>query len=348
MANEQSPGRHRPDAQHPQALPPPYGIFDLSPVLQLEPGPFGRIRCCHLECERMLIPPSRGRAGEVCPDHGIRTHKSATFSYRDPTRNSIVAPDLVSRILRNPFKFSCMFHLENSEDMLVLNTFRSLQQANALHLVARLMTGLDVEEQPRLFLWGLELTDDTLQPWDLLIAARRRFESNLPVDRPATEPDIVLFHPGRYLLLCEAKFTSPNPIYTDGPRKDPQSLTKAELLSIYDDPVCRMIDAEKARQADSVAYQMFRNVQFAQWMARQDSTTTRPFFCNLTRQLAENATFEQFFRLVRPEFGSCVVHVFWEQVFVLTALTGGRLHRLRRYLLTKTANLRPAFQLGYF
>ena len=97
--------------------------------------------------------------------------------------------------------------------MLSFNVFRSFQEARCLHLVARFLTGQDIDAEPRLFLWGLELTDDSLQPWDLLIAARQRFESHLPVKRPATEPDIALFQPSRFLILCEAKFCSENPVY---------------------------------------------------------------------------------------------------------------------------------------
>jgi hypothetical protein len=66
---------------------------------------------------------------------------------------------------------------------------------------------------------------------ELLIAARKRFESDLPVERPYTEPDIMLHLPGRYLVLLEAKFTSPNTTYARGPRKDSQSLTLDELCA---------------------------------------------------------------------------------------------------------------------
>src|SRR5208282_1292283 len=84
-------------------------------------------------------------------------------------------------------------------------------------------------------------------PWDLLIAARQRFEANLPVNRPWTEPDIALYLPGRYLILIEAKFTSPNPAYENGPQKDPKSLTKDELLDIYQDSALTILDVERTR-----------------------------------------------------------------------------------------------------
>jgi hypothetical protein len=61
----------------------------------------------------------------------------------------------------------------------------------------------------------------------------KRLESNLPVERPLAEPDNALYLPARYLILIEAKFTGPNPFYTDGPRRDAHSLTKEEPLNIY-------------------------------------------------------------------------------------------------------------------
>ena len=72
--------------------------------------------------------------------------------------------------------------------------------------------------EPFLYLWGICLTEDAFDPMELLIAARKRFESNLPVERPYTEPDIMIHLPGRYLILIEAKFTSPNTTYASEDR----------------------------------------------------------------------------------------------------------------------------------
>jgi hypothetical protein len=148
-------------------------------------------------------------------------------------------------------------------------------------------------------------------------------------------------------VLCEAKFTSPNPVYIRGPRKDAQSLTLGELTSIYFDPALAMLDNAKVEAADRIAYQLFRNVRFAEHMARLDGPTTKPYFVNLTRHGAENDTFSHFFRLVQPRYAPQVRHVFWEQLFVLAGLVGTRLNHLRRYMVGKTAGLRPAFNLGY-
>jgi len=328
--------------KHPHDARMPYGIFELHPTLITDPGPPLRVRCCVKECDQFLIPPSRTFPGEVCRNHGIRTHRSATYSYIRHERNIITARDVAIRIASHEFKYECRFHLEKSEDALTFNTFRSFMEARYLNYLGRYITGLDIAEEPRLFLWGIE-QDEALTPFELLIAARKRFESHLPVQRPMTEPDIMLYLPGHFLVLAEAKFTSPNPVYTPGPRQDAQSLTVDELLAIYDDPLCLMIDMERARRAGSIAYQMFRNCQFASWMAHYATPGTRPYFANLTRRGHENDSFNAFTQLVRPEFIGQVNHIFWEDLWVIAGLAGGRLSLLQEYLLRKSSNLLPAF-----
>jgi hypothetical protein len=227
--------------------------------------------------------------------------------------------------------------------MATFNLYRSFQEAGHLNYIARLITGLAVEEEPILYLWGLDLSDDSCQPWDLLEAARERFERRLPVKRPLTEPDAGLFLNGHYLILNEIKLCSPNPVYRDGPRKDSQSLTKKELLNIYSDLACPMLDMEKAQTVDAIPYQMWRNLQFASWMAYHAAPGTKAYFANLVRRGFDLHTFQQFTELVRPQYRGRVTQIHWEDMFVLAGLAGGKLLRLQDYLLTKTVNLQPAF-----
>jgi hypothetical protein len=326
----------------------PLGTLDLDPNVQFDPGPPLRIRCFVSGCNHYLIPPARGRRGETCPTHGITCSRSPTYVYADVRRNIITARDLLAdRIVGHPFKVeSWRFGNERGEDALSFNLFRSFQEARCLNLIGRYVTGLDAEEEPRLYLWGLDLTDDSLRPWDLLIQARKRFERRLPVKRPKTEPDVGLFLPGQYLALLEAKFCSPNPFYPNGPRKDAQSLTKDELLDRYADVTLRYLDRQRAVQADRVYYQLWRNAVFAEFMAHLAGEGTQGYFANLTRRGCENASFSHFQGMVRPEFLGRVSHISWEDLFVLAGLSGGRLGTLQEYLLTKTANLLPAFHFG--
>jgi hypothetical protein len=231
--------------------------------------------------------------------------------------------------------------------MLSFNVFRSFQEAGLLNYIGRHITGLDEEDEPRLFLWGIELSEDSLRPWDLLIGARERFERQLPVKRPYTEPDIGLYLPGRYLILIEAKFTSPNSYYADGPRKDSQSLTKNELLDIYSDRSLRYLDQELAAASESVFYQLWRNVVFSEWMARKAQAGTQAYFANLTRRFCETESFNHFRVMLRPEFAGRVAHICWEDLHVIASLGGSRLSILQEYLLTKTANLLPAFDFDF-
>lgn len=328
-------------------IPPPFGVIDLNPTIVSDLGPPPRIKCFVSGCDHMVRPPTRKYRGEVCPVHHIRCHQSGTYSYPDVRRNTVVAHDLLAtRIVGHEAKFeSHRLGSEKAEDTLSFTVFRSFQEARMLNYLARFITGRAEEEEPHLFLWGIEM-NDTLRTWDLLTAARNRFERKLPVKRPLTEPDIALYLPTRYVLLIEAKFTSPNTAYQDGERKDAQSLTKNELLTIYSDRHLRMLDRKIANAAERVYYQLWRNVTFSEWMARAAGDGSTPYFCNLTRRGYENDSFDEFRTMVRPEFAGRVSHVYWEDLFTLAGLGGGRLSDLQQYLLNKTANLIPAFDFA--
>jgi len=328
----------------------PFGTHDLDPQVVVLGSCPRRVRCYVRGCQQVLRTPTRDDGGEVCPEHGIRCHYSsygATYGYADVRGNAIVSPDLLAtRIVGHPFKFeSDRLGLERSEDMLSWNVFRSLQEAGCLGMIGRLITGDTTPAEPLLLMWGILLSDDALRPWDLLIAARNRFESALPVQRPFTEPDIALWLPGRYLILIEAKFTSVNMYYERGLRKDTQSLTLDELLEIYHDPNLRILDHDTARKQSRVYYQLWRNTVFAEWMAREDHPATKAYHVNLVREGYEEASAAEFHGLVRPEFTDRFQRITWEQIYLMLA-NNGRLSRLCRYLETKTAGLVRAFNLG--
>jgi hypothetical protein len=262
-------------------------------------------------------------------------------------RNIIVAADaLTQRIIGHPFKHETdRFGLEKSEVALSWNVFQSLREAGVLREVAAWMTGLVFPEEPRLYLWGLRLDDASVAPWDLLIGARDRFENDLPVDRPLTEPDIALHLPGRYLILIEAKFTSPNTFYEEGPRRDPWSLTKDELVGIYQDPTLKILDVALAQGAHRIHYQLWRNMVFAEWMALADGPGTRAYHVNLTRIGHEQESCAEFRQFVRPGFAGRFIHRTWEEIDDLWAARVPELSRLHHYLVMKTAGLVPAFRL---
>lgn len=325
----------------------PYGVHDLDPEILQVPGAHGRLRCFVRGCHHVLRTPNRkGFSGEACPVHGIRCHNSVTYSYANPCRNIIAAPNVFERhVVNNPFKYeSHRFGLEKSEDAVTWNVFRSFQEAGMLAHVGEMLTGERTPIEPHLYLWGLDLTEDRFEPWPLLVAARERFESNLPVKRPKTEPDIALHVPGRYLVLIEAKFTSPNTCYERGPRKNDKSLTLDELRSIYDDDGLEILDRRRAQAAPRVYYQLWRNTVFAEWMAKLDHPATRAYHVNLVRRETEEASAREFHAMVADGYQERFRQITWEALYQAT-VGQRRLRLLQRYFETKTARLRKAFQV---
>ncbi len=199
-------------------------------------------------------------------------------------------------------------------------------------------------EEPDLYLWGIRVTDDSFRPWDLLIAARERFESTLPVDRPLTEPDIALHLPGRYLILIEAKFTAQNRWYNRGPRFDKESLTLEELIEIYSDDQLQLLSVKGDCDRDRIYYQLWRNTIFAEWIARQDSSRTKAFHINLVRKGYDESSAREFSSLISSQYSDRFRQCYWEDVYRwLPDLE--RLNGLRSYMRQKTANLRAALRL---
>jgi hypothetical protein len=327
----------------------PYGLGDFSEQILSSPGN-NEVRCYVKDCDRWLKPPRRGERGTVCPEHGITCFHSSsgnTVGYRDVRRNMIASPDLMAtRIVGHPFKYeSHRLGLERSEDALTWNVFRSLQEAGQLAQLAQRITGDSCGFQPYLMLWGIDCSENTFEPWDLLVQGRRRFESRLPVDRPFTEPDIAIFLPGRYLILIEAKFTSFNTAYHRGPRKNASSLTLEELINIYADDQLIILDRALATRRERIYYQLWRNLVFAEWMARQDHPDTKAFHVNLVRAEQDEESAAEFAELVRPEFHERFQRWTWEQLHQLFS-PEPKLSRMRRYLENKTAGLKPAFRLS--
>jgi hypothetical protein len=322
----------------------PYGTSELDPSIHSDPAT-GRIRCFVSGCPHWLEPPARKRMGQVCPDHGILCHSSGTYSYANVRRNIIADPEIVaSGSLGHAGKFETgRFGQERSEDALSWNVFRSLQDASLLHEVAALMTGERFSREPNLYLWGIRLTGDGLEQWGLLTAARRRFEGNLPVRRPLTEPDIALHLPGEYLILIEAKFTSANTFYIKGPRCRPADLTVDELLTFYRDPALHILDWDAADCRQRIHYQLWRNMVFAEWMAHEENHATRAYHVNLVRAGFEEQVAAEFGGLLRNDFQGRFKRATWEELYGLACGQRDRLGLLCQYMETKTQKLKKAF-----
>jgi hypothetical protein len=331
-------------------MTPPLGHAEIQERLEIHPQRSTHARCFVRGCDQWLRLATRQQHGEPCPVHGIRLHKSKTYSYARAEQNMIAGRDLYrQRIDNHPFKVDTLkLGNENSEDALSWNVFRTLHEARKLGQLVQLLVGEESPIEPQLYLWGLQICDDSGEPWSLLIKARERFEQRLPVDRPKTEPDIAIHLPGRYLILIEAKFTSPNTFYEHGPRKDSKSLTLQELRTIYQDPDNQILDYGLAAQQSRIFYQLWRNMTFAEWMARHDHPHTRAYHLNLVRQGYEAESATEFATLVRPEFQNRFQQWTWEHLYhwmVESCSEHPQIQTCANYLQNKTANLKPAFQL---
>ena len=325
----------------------PFGVGDLDKKLKRSRRT-GAVCCPVRRCAHWIEPPARKKGtGQPCPDHGIYVHRSGTYRYANPADNVIVDREFFNRyILGNGFKYEThRLGMERSEDTLSFNVFRSLQRLGLLSEVAELCAGTRPSQEPTLYLWGLEIASDSVRPWDRLVEARERFESDLPVNRPLTEPDIALHVPGEMLILIEAKFTSGNTVYRRDKKTKLLDLTLDQLVNIYSDQSLKIMDFDRARRRDSGYSQLHRNMVFAEFMARRDAPTTRAYHVNLVREGFEEGACEGFLDVVRHEYHDRFEQITWEQVYQVIEKRRPRTDHLCRYLEQKTERFRPAFRV---
>lgn len=325
----------------------PFGVDELDSLVHDDPQN-NRIRCFVRGCSHWLSPPARGgKGGQSCPDHGIYCHKTGTYRYKDIFRNIIVDADRFSVAVHgNSAKFdTARFGMESSEDALSWNVFRSLKEAGLLAKLVRELIGESSDQQPTLWLWGLDADARPPRFWDLLTRARDQFEKQLPSEKPLTEPDIALHVPGEYLVLIEAKFTSKNPIIERNNPNPRDRMSLAELIKSYAAPNLRIVDRPLAERADAVPEQLWRNLVFAEAMAADDGPSTRAYVVNLVRDESEPDSAKLMNSLIHPEFQSRFRRATWEQLFRFASGHRPATDRLCRYLKNKTARLRPAFRI---
>jgi len=325
----------------------PLGIADLRSRSEIEKIDAEHVRCYVRGCDQRLRVHRRDSPGDYCRQHDVRCYLSTagpTFEYRDPEQNLIIGrEEFTTYVRRNPFKYeSHRFGLERSEDALSWNFFLGLWQCDLLPWFVFETTGVLIARQPRLFLWGLEVSRATWEPWALLVQARKHFESNLPVDRPLTEPDAAILVPGQLLMLIEVKFCSANPWYKQGPRASSSSLTLDELKKTYQFPGMTSLLMSNAEREPRLPYQLWRNMVFAEWMANADSSVTEPFLLNLVRRSHDHRSHDVLSSVIDPRFQHRLLRLDWEHA-ICAILDQGADQRLVNYLATKTAGLRLAF-----
>jgi len=316
--------------------------------------------------------PYRKWLMDYCPIHKIRIHRaSRTFVYYNdddvaskttaPLRNILFEKDYFhSSFLGNPDKAeTTRFCNETSEDALTWNVFTSLAQAGKLLNVAfQLAPFTNVDREPELYLWGLRVDvkqrtkPDLFQP---LSDARNHFEKD--IRRYRTEPDIMLYIPGKLLVLIEAKFTSPNTVSDDVSRhsdkagEKPKSrsgiIERYKLSKVYGNPLM------PEKSGNMFFSQLYRNLIFAIYMSKQLNVDWA--FVNLVcdQQCSLNQSNEKFsdpthfiHSILREDLRNHFMRYSWEQLFRDFVHNASQLTTLDEYLLNKSANLRPAFSCG--
>lgn len=295
-------------------------------------------------CNAELQTPSNGkRLPLYCPDHGIKIH-TKTFKYNNPLRNIRFEPDYFrQRILGNPFKAET-YHLksENSEDALTWNVFTSLAKAGRLAALASSLAQVDVNKEPELYLWGLRINPDdpaNTVPFAELSAARDTFERG--INRMHTEPDIMLYVPGKLLMLIEAKFMSGNTIAVEGKKdvlgekpKSPAGIMKR--YSVGDLPLGSMSTDHLTPPFFS---QLYRNLVFAIWMADRLNVEWRLVNLVSDKHHRDSLDPTPFIHSLLPvETRHRFARYSWERLFRDHIEGKGHLSELANYLRYKSAN----------
>ncbi len=291
------------------------------------------------------------RSQLLCPDHKIRVHLN-TFVYQDALRNIRFERDYFERaILKNKLKAEThRLGYENSEDALTWNVFAALARRKQLSALSRSLFQLDSDDEPELYLWGLMVSLDGPVPqnqFDALCAAREVFESN--ITRMHTEPDIMLYVPGKFLILVEAKFTSGNTVAewdaSDVPGEKPKS--PAGILQRYS--AGRLPPGSLLAPPAGTPFfsQLYRNLVFAIRMA--DQLKVQWGLVNLTSKRAyekmsdDLTTFAN--AVLPPESRQRFVRYTWEQLFRDRVEGNDDFAELATYLRFKSANRGQAFEI---
>jgi hypothetical protein len=312
----------------------------------------GQERACPVRsCKAALQPRQLPKRIQLnCPDHEIEVG-SKTFVYKNSLRNIRFECGFFERgILNSPLKAEThRFGNENSEDALTWNVFAALARRKRLAALSRHLSQIDTEDEPELYLWGLRVSlDDPANPqlFDTLCAAREVFEKDINGWR--TEPDILLYAPGRFLILVEAKFTSGNPIADAGEQDVPgaKPKTPAGILSRYSAEKLPTGSLLTPAAEAPLFSQLYRNLVFGIWMAAKLGVEWR--LVNLTSKLTKKkasdlTTFTD--AVLPPGVRERFVRYTWAQLFREQVEGIDDLGELVTYLKFKSANCAKAFDI---
>jgi hypothetical protein len=299
------------------------------------------IRCCVRGCHRRLAKRRRGPSdtNAFCPNHGVSVSTSPTYVYKDYRHNFITDVPALERVKGLKIE-SWRLGNERSEDALSWNVFVGLAGLNGLGAAFQSLTGIEVDGETELYLWGVRISDEEPRVWDRLKCARRHLEEGAGWP---TEPDVILRVPGRAIVLIEAKFGSANGTMLGN---EERFGAVAEFLDRYPRVVGKTDPLNRAwieeQPPGQVLQQLLRNVIFAQWLAEQDEV---PLVVNLVLETEEREVGERLTPQLAADSPVLFRRCTWEGLFQLPLLSREEAKPLRRYIENKTNRLVKAFEV---
>jgi hypothetical protein len=274
-------------------------------------------------------------------EHGISVSKSPTYVYKNYLDNFIIGVPTLEHIKSKRLKVeSWRLGNERSEDALSWNVFVGLAGLGGLGSAFQRLTGIEVDIEPELYLWGVKISNEEPCAWDKL----KKVRSDLKETGIPTEPDVILRVPGRAIVLIEAKFGSPNGTMLGNKNRFG---SVADFLDRYPcgkgkiDPLNRAWI--KHQPCGQILQQLLRNVIFAQWLGDEGE---KPFVVNLVRETEELEVGERLTAHLAPDSTVCFLRRTWEDLFQLPIFSREDAKPLGRYLENKTNGLAKAFNLS--
>ena len=330
--------------------------------------------CPVRDCSTTLaaIPYGKGldrnrnpRTKPWCPEHGIRLH-TGTFVYwngsgtKDASRlrNFIAQQDLAKEIaLKSGGKAeSHRLGYEMSEDALSWNVFVSLAEAGRLKDTADFLTDRQLSTEPDLYLWGkrIDVRGRERGRFEPLWDVREYLEAGIHTFN--TEPDIMLVVEGEIVICIEAKFGSGNSLAHDGEVKEGEKPTaRSALIEKYlgKSTKASTRDAILSSKIGSKLYsQLFRNLVFASEMAVSEWHVVN-LVSRTQHQLGKDNPRSSFadptgdvLSYLSAESQHRFTYRTWEDLYARLIRDNTGLGKLARYMNTKSAHFRPAFQLA--
>lgn len=300
-----------------------------------------------------------------CHEHGIRIHSNTFVYWNGPglqdesrLRNFIVRPDLALKIAL-PKGMKAESHrlgFEMSEDALSWNVFVCLAEAGRLRQAAQFLTGRELRQEPRMFMWGRQVTPGDGQglPYAPLLKVRDRLEED--ITNFWTEPDIMLVADGELVISIEAKFGSGNTLAVDREApKGAKPTARAGLLDRYlgaRTSVRTRAIIEPALMGARLHSQLFRNVVFASEMAADVPWHVVNLVSSTQCRSRDDQRYtftdptDEVCAYLHPDCQQCFTYRTWEGLHAKLIKDDQGITRLDQYLRGKSAHFLPAFNLS--